>query len=253
MKNWLLARLGATFVPPPMLFVTHGKAGSTWIDGILRSLYGRKVAPRGYARPERFSFERYRIYSALFMTHGEYRSHPELRGVHLFVVIRDLRDTLVSNYFSLRDTHELDPDGIIAERRTKLRALNEEEGLLYLIEGAMEEHAGIQSSWAQADAPLLKYEELMADDLRILRELLLGTFGHQISEEKLAEAVRKNRFETVFKRKVGQPDATSHGRQGAAGDWKNHLTPAVRRRFEEKYGDLLRATGYEPDAAWVER
>lgn len=234
-----------------MMHITHGKAGSTWMDRILRQLYGKHVAPRQYNHPERFSFERHRVYSAIFMARPAFLRHPELRGIHRFVVIRDLRDTLVSNYFSLRDTHELDPAGIIAERRQRLHEMSEEEGLIFLLDKVMQEHAGIQRSWAEGDAPLLKYEELLADDLPMLRHLLIETFGHEITGEQLRAAVESSRFEAVFQRKIGEQDPTSHGRQGAAGDWKNHFTPAVRRAFEQHYGDVLRATGYEKDGSWA--
>jgi lipopolysaccharide transport system ATP-binding protein len=240
------------FRPPPLMHITHGKAGSTWVDRILRQLYGKQVAPRAYEIPDRLSFERYRVFSAVFISRPAFLKHVELRGIHRFVVMRDLRDTLVSNYFSLRDTHELDAGGIIARRRQHLRDRSTEEGLIFLLDDAMHEHAEIQRTWAESDAPVFKYEELIADDLAIFRRLLIETFGHEISDEALRRAVESSRFENVFQRKIGEADPTSHGRQGAPGDWKNHFTPAVRRAFEEKFGAVLRATGYEQDAAWAE-
>jgi lipopolysaccharide transport system ATP-binding protein len=239
------------FTPPPLMHLTHGKAGSTWIDRILRQLYGKQVAPRMYEAPARFDFSRHRVFSAIFMKREDFLRHPELRGIHRFVVIRDLRDTLVSNYFSLRDTHELDPGGIIAGRRQSLKSMSEEEGLKYLIDHAMSEHADIQRSWVESDAPLLKYEELITDDLAILQRLLCETFGHELKPEELRRAVESSRFEAVFQRKLGVEDPTSHGRQGTAGDWKKHFTPELRRYFNAKFGDLLTKTGYEPDAQWA--
>ena len=239
------------FKPPPLLFITHAKAGSTWIDGILRTLYGRQVAPRQWPPPERFSFARHRIHSAVFMTRDQFLRHPELRGIHRFVVIRDLRDTLVSDYFSLRDTHVLDEGGIIAQRREELRTRTPEEGLAYLIDHVLEQHAAIQSSWIGGETPVLRYEELLRDDVALFRTLLLEKFGHAIPESQLSAAVESNRFEKVFQRKLGEENPASHGRKGAPGDWRNHFTPALRRHFAERFGDLLIATGYEHDAAWV--
>lgn len=250
MRFWLPLR-ARPFVPPPLIHITHAKAGSTWVDAVLRALYGRQVAPRAWEIPARFSFERHRVYAAIFMTREEFRQHPELTGIHRFVVIRDLRDTLISNYFSLRDTHELDPGGLIQQRREKLRGLSVEEGLAWLIDDMMPLHAAIQRSWLDAEVPLFRYEELVANDLEIFRGLLLGTFGHQISEERLERAVTANRFESVFRRKLGEEDPTSHGRKGAPGDWRNHFTPALCAQFEERFGELLVATGYEEDARWV--
>lgn len=82
--------------------------------------------------------------------------------------------------------------------------------------------------------------------------LLRALFLKQVAAGRLEEAVKESRFENVYKRKLGEEDAKSHGRKGTPGDWRNHFTPDFARQFEQKYGALLIATGYEPDAAWVE-
>ena len=65
-------------------------------------------------------------------------------------------------------------------------------------------------------------------------------------------AVEGSRFETVFKRKLGELDEKSHGRQGLPGDWRNHFSPRVRRAFHERAGELLITAGYEKDATWID-
>jgi hypothetical protein len=51
-------------------------------------------------------------------------------------------------------------------------------------------------------------------------------------------------------REPGQEDVKSHYRKGVHGDWRNHFTPAITRRFKALYGDLLVVGGYEKDASW---
>jgi lipopolysaccharide transport system ATP-binding protein len=235
------------------MHITHGKAGSTWIDLILRKLFEGQVAPRLWEMPERFSFEKYPVYAAVFMTRDKFLSYPELAPIKRFVVIRDLRDTLISQYFSMRDTHELDPGGIVQERRDILRACSFEEGLSYLLDKALIKQAAIQQSWVGSGEILLKYEDLIARDLELFTELFLGKMALPVTREQIEQAVTANRFETVFQRKLGEEDATSHGRKGAPGDWQNHFTRAFAQQFQDKYGALLAATGYESDSAWVER
>ena len=235
-----------------MIFVTHAKAGSTWIDRILRAIYGKQVAPRLYDIPPSLSFEKHHIYSAIFINRAEYLQHPELFGIHRFAVVRDLRDTLVSQYFSTRDTHVEDPAGRIAARRKILLESSEEDGLIYLIDQAFHRHAGIQESWVGTETPIFRYEELLQNDVAIFTDLLVNRFGHAISKSRIEDAVSANRFETVFGRKLGVQDAKSHGRRGLPGDWKNHFTPRVAERFLERFGHVLIATGYEKDARWVE-
>jgi lipopolysaccharide transport system ATP-binding protein len=235
-----------------MIFITHAKAGSTWVDNILRTLYRKQVAPRLFSVPQTFSFEKHRIYSAVFMSRAEYLTHPELFGVHAFVTIRDLRDTMISQYFSTRNTHGDDPGGKIAERRQILHDLSQEDGMLYLIDNVIEKHATIQESWLGSGVPYFRYEELLQRDVQLFEDLLLRRFGHAASAETIAKAVQANRFESVFGRKLGVSDATSHGRTGLPGDWKNHFTPRIAARFREKFGNLLISTGYEPNHQWAE-
>lgn len=244
--------LKSTPALPPLIHITHGKAGSTWIDRLLRELFGKRVSPRMYQMPERFTFDRFQVYSAIFMTRDRFQSYPELANIHRFVVIRDLRDTLISQYFSMRDTHELDPGGIVKKRREILRSCSFQEGLEYLLSDAINVQAGIQQSWANAGERLFRYEELLADDLATFRQLFIDEWNLPISLEQLEKAVAASRFESVYKRKLGEEDASSHGRKGLPGDWRNHFTRDFAIQFREKFGDLLIATGYEKDGNWVE-
>ncbi len=234
------------------MHITHGKAGSTWIDLILRDLFTKRVAPRMWEMPKEFSFERYRVYSAIFITRERFLAYPELAAIKRFVVIRDLRDTLISQYFSMRDTHELDPAGIVQERRQVLRASSFEDGLRFLLEKALIKQAAIQQSWVGSGEILLKYEDLIARDLGMFTELFVNRLALPVSREHLERAVAKNRFENVFHRKLGEEDLTSHGRKGSPGDWRNHFTHDFAREFQQKYGGLLVATGYEKDERWAQ-
>ena len=234
------------------MHITHGKAGSTWIDLILRDLFPKRVAPRMWEMPPAFSFEKYRVYSAVFITRESFLAYPELAGIKRFVVIRDLRDTLISQYFSMRDTHELDPGGIVQTRRQVLKTSSFEDGLRFLLENALIKQAAIQQSWVGSGEILLKYEDLITRDLEIFSEVLIERLALPIRPEQLEHAVTKNRFENVFHRKLGQEDPSSHGRRGAPGDWRNHFTCEFAREFDRKYGKLLVATGYEKDGSWAQ-
>lgn len=234
------------------MHITHGKAGSTWIDRLLRELFGKQVSLRMYELPERFCFDRFQVYSAIFITRDRFLSYPELADIRRFVVIRDLRDTLISQYFSMRDTHGLDPGGIVQKRREILRSRSFQEGLEYLLENAITNQASIQRSWVDADEKLFRYEELLEDDVATLHRLFIEEWNLSIRSEQLEKAVLASRFESVYKRKLGEEDATSHGRKGQPGDWRNYFTRDFAVRFRDKFGDLLISTGYEKDDSWVE-
>lgn len=258
---------------PTLLHITHIKAGSTWIDGLLRRLFGDRVMPRfgsnlfeaattatdGAPKPppylEMFRALEYQpahVYPGLFITHAEFRSRPEFRDARRFVVIRDLRDTLTSHYFSLKGTHALDKLGRVKTARDFLQSASKEDGFLFLIERDLERLMAIQRSWLTAGELVVRYEDLIRNDLAGFRNLFLEKLELPVRERDLDRAVAASRFETVYQRKLGQLDEKSHGRQGLPGDWKNHFSPGARREFHRRAGDLLIAAGYEADDAWIE-
>ena len=243
---------------PTVMHVTHAKAGSTWINALLRLLFRSRVAPRNReaARASGGDISKHVfapgwIYPAMFLTREEFWAHEELRDIRRFVVIRDLRDTLISLYYSVKISHPLKQERVRQDRQVLLD-LNDEDGLAYLLEKQLPGAATMQASWLNHQEIILRYEDLLENDFELLRDLLLKKFGLPASEAELRKAITATRFEATFGRKLGEEDLHSHGRTGKPGDWKNHFTPALRRKFGESFGDLLIATGYEKDHSWMQ-
>jgi lipopolysaccharide transport system ATP-binding protein len=108
----------------------------------------------------------------------------------------------------------------------------------------------VQRSWAGGPDDVLKYEDLLRDDLSILERVLIGHCGLDVTPQRLREVVLANRFEARAGRKPGTEDVGSHERKGVAGDWRTHFTDRVAKTFKSRYGSLLVATGYEKDDRW---
>jgi lipopolysaccharide transport system ATP-binding protein len=259
--------------PRPTLFhFTHIKAGSTWVDRILRELFGARVLPRfgsdrfgdakgadasdgdeiSYlemfkAMPERQGH----VYPGMFLTRGEFESRPEFANARRFVVMRDLRDCMVSHYFSMKAAHRPDKYGRIAAAREKLQTLSKEDGLLYLFDRDLDRLVEIQRSWLGSGEIVLRYEDLIRNDLVLFDRLFTEQLNISIPKRYVKTAVKRSRFESMFGRKLGEVDEKAHARQGLPGDWRNHFTPKVTRAFCERTGELLSAAGYEPDDRWV--
>ncbi len=257
LARWRTRLLGDPPVPT-LMHLTHAKAGSTWINYLLQELFGSRVAPRGKLVAEadggdlsKHVFEPGRVYRAMFMTREQFLAHPELREIKRFVVIRDLRDTLVSLYFSLKVSHPLDALGRTQKHRDALQKVGIEEGLVYLLEQQLPGAAAVQSSWLNQGECVLRYEDLLVNSFELLRDLFIARLALPVSEAALARAIRRTHFENVFQRKLGEEDVQSHGRKGLPGDWKNHFSAEFRRRFAEKFGQLLIDTGYEKDTQWA--
>jgi lipopolysaccharide transport system ATP-binding protein len=258
--DWLRLLSGGSGRPakvPTTVFITHAKAGSTWLDRIFRDLFGRLVAPRGDSAAaatghdlSKFVFPAGRIYSAMFLSREELEAHPELAHAGRFVVLRDARDTLVSHYFSLKVSHSLDDRGEIERQRTVLNTLSKEEGLLYCLK-RMRKLSERQLAWWQSGELVYRYEDLLRNDVPLLTYLFVNKLRLPVSPSRVEEAVIANRFEARFGRRLGAVDVNSHGRQGAPGNWREHFTPAVAEKFVEIFGETLIAGGYEPNHRWV--
>lgn len=241
-------------VPPgvTLYHVTHWKAGSQWMRGILRDLYGPATV-----EPDNFETQllshpvlQDKVYLCAYLSKPEFDAFTSPGASRKFVLIRDLRDTLVSGYFSVRSTHVID-NPIMEKWRTVLTKLNEEQGLLYLTEVWLPQSAIIQRTWLESGERVFRLEDCMTDSMPIVTAMFEQGWGVQVKADRLREVVSKHAFEKLSGgREPGKEDANSHYRKGVHGDWQNHFTPAVKRRFKALYNDLLVMGGYEKNEGW---
>ena len=240
---------------PAVFHVTHYKAGSQWIYAILRNSVPRDrlVAPRFDA--SQFLREPVQpgcVYPTLYLTRREFegvRLPPVWRRL---VVIRDLRDTLVSAYFSIKISHPGFQVDAVQRLRDRLQAMDLEEGLLHMIDIWLPDNVRIQESWLDEGESLVRYEDLVEANARDLERLLLETCELGVPRWRLRRAIRSARFERQSGgRSRGEEDIGAHQRKGVAGDWRNYFTPAIKSAFKRsRAGEVLIAAGYERDASW---
>jgi lipopolysaccharide transport system ATP-binding protein len=237
--------------PPAVFHLTHHKAGSQWVNRLLHALVpDRVVEPEVFnAHFLRKPVQAGKVYPTLYLTREQFESVPLPKNHRRFVVVRDLRDTLVSLYFSRRNSHPILHPGMKTQRQV-LADVSVEDGLLYLLEGELGRVAQVQWSWVAAGEELVRYEDLLTDDEAILARVLLRHCKLGVDPMRFHEAVVAHRFEAWSGRKPGQEDPNAHERKGVAGDWRNHFTPRVADDFRKRYGSLLIATGYEKDFGW---
>lgn len=269
-------------IPETVFHVTHAKAGSTWVLEVLRQCaLDRCFKPRDLVSNSQFHsmpLQVGAIYPSLYITKQElntvlgrnffYLSEPHSyalkypkpfcqnwvnfqlyrKPVLTVVVIRDLRDTLISLYFSLKVSHELTPR--IGKIRKILEKYNQEQGLLYLVKNALHGFSKVQNSWAgDSQALKVKYEEILRDEYSVFTKII-DYCNLPVSQEHIRKVVTENSFAYQTGRKPGNEDVTQHQRKGIAGDWENYFTPLIKERFKEKYGQVLIQTGYESDLNW---
>jgi lipopolysaccharide transport system ATP-binding protein len=240
---------------PALLCVTHYKAGSGWINMILlRCVKDRVVEVRpGIGHFLDAPVRQGMVYPKLYVTREQFESVELPPRWRRFVVIRDLRDTLVSAYRNLsvkRDRKQMVDEALRFSEM--LQTVDVETGLRATMEQWLPSAAAnIQQSWLEAGEQLIRYEDLLDRDVEILEPLLLEQCELPVDRGRLRAAIEGARFERLTGgRKRGQEDVTAHERKGIAGDWRNHFSEALKNDFKERWGDLLIATGYERDLDW---
>jgi Sulfotransferase domain len=242
--------------------VTHWKAGSQWVYGILAACAPKRiVVPKvKIAHFYEDAIVRGRIYPTVYVPHDKFTSVLSTQGISAddtqiksFFVIRDLRDALVSLYFSLKVSHPIISESVAEDRRQLNIIESEEEALLYMVKQRGQASANIQRTWlpvCQAGkAMFVRYEDLIANEQQEFAKII-EYCQIDISTEKLTEIVDGNSFNKRAGRKRGDEDVSSHFRKGVSGDWKNHFTDRIKAEFKKKYGQLLIDTGYEKDLSW---
>lgn len=113
---------------PTIFHITHWKAGSQWIHKILVDCVPERIVPP-QLRDVQFldrPLQPQKVYPTVYVTKQQFDSvllPPKWRR---FVVIRDLRDTLVSAYFSLKVSHAI-LDYRFARWRSVLQSLSKDK------------------------------------------------------------------------------------------------------------------------------
>lgn len=240
--------------PPTIVHVTHWKAGSQWIHRILHYCASERVVTPEISGQHFLGkpVQSGKVYPTVYATKEEFDRVRLPRNTRRFLVIRDLRDTLVSWYFSLKISHVVDSPEVL-EIREALAARNQEEGLLWAIQdwSHFAKVAAIQKSWLKAGEPFIRYEDILENDEALLEQVLLNQCGLDVSRDLLRAAVRDTRFERLTGgRPRGMEDVTAHERKGIAGDWRNYFTDRIRWAFKSRFGELLIASGYQGDNDW---
>jgi sulfotransferase family protein len=245
-------RLATPQPPVTVLHVTHYKAGSQWVRRILEELAEPWVV---VPRTDGSQFLElpvlpHRVYPTLYVTRQEVERTHLPAGTERFIIIRDLRDTLISAYFSLKVSHNPITQQM-SSYRAMLGSMRQEDGLIRMIRQILKPIAAIQRSWLGGADEVLKYEDLLVRDEEILSRVLLDQCQLPSSRVRFRQVVASNRFEALTGgRKPGAEDLASHERKGVAGDWRNYFTDRVARTFKDYYGALLIETGYEHDDRW---
>ncbi len=239
----------ATLLHPTIFHITHYKAGSQWVYAVLHAVAGDQVVrPKAGARHvTEGPIMEGMIYPCVYLTKEDFERANPPETSRKFIVIRDLRDTLVSNYFSFRYSHELLNDRLRHTRQV-LESLSVSDGLMRIM-GENWIVPKIQLSWIHSNDLIVRYEDLIADEFNWFCHIL-SYCDIDIDDAQLSHIVEMNSFANLSGRSPGTEDVKSHFRKGVVGDWKNYFDDRVKANFKKRFGHVLIETGYEKDFNW---
>jgi hypothetical protein len=240
------------YLKTTIFHITQYKAGSQWIYHILRRCDPERIVPPklGVSQFVEDPIVQGRIYPTVYVTREVYERTRKPVNSAYFIILRDLRDILVSAYFSVKYSHPPLNDRM-ATARQELFARNVEDGYIWLMENWLSESANIGRSWVQNGEEWIRYEDLLIDDVGILERTLIDRCRLGIDRRVFREAILECRFAKLSGGRMrGEEDPNSHTRKGVSGDWKVHFTPKVISEFKDRFGDLLIRSKYTDDNDW---
>ncbi len=162
-----------------------------------------------------------------------------------FFVSRDPRDLLISRYYSLRYSHR--EAGDLRSHREAIADLSDEDGVLWMIENRFEDAAERLRSFAACDderVVLAKYEDLTGPDRLSHWMEMLSRLDMDVPRETLGKILDFYRLDRMrAPQSVGRKDEKY--RHGKRGEWRDRFTPAIRNAFENRFGGITAALGYE--------
>lgn len=182
----------------------------------------------------------------LYVNRSTYDAMPKPAAHKAFFVTRDPRDIVTSFYFAAKHSHR--PIGIVPTLRSEMTGLSEEEGIGVVIDALAE--LGLfeaQRSWLTEgngeQVQLFRYEDMAADHRTFLRSVF-DYLVVPIPAGEFESLCERKSFKAVTGRNQGTEDVNAHLRKGVAGDWEQHLTPALLTQLDRVTGGIVADLGY---------
>ncbi|WP_269524405.1 sulfotransferase domain-containing protein [Coraliomargarita parva] len=224
-----------------LFHVTHAKAGSSWLYRIFKTAYDERTPLRVGEKIEDLQYQPGAIYSALFCDYPRFRKLKFAQKQPTFFVIRDIRDTLTSLYFSLKYSHVPNPN--VLQAREEMKDMSDEEGLLHVFRKRSAKFLFTQSSWMESGLPVYRYEEIFESQGQMLIPIL-QELRFDFDADYLLKVIEQLTFEKEFGRKPGETDIHSHGRSGKPGSWKEYMTPELEEFIDTSLSAHIKQTNY---------
>lgn len=192
------------------------------------------------------------IVSPLYIGYKDFAKIPKPLNYKAFCVIRDPRDLIVSNYFSLKYSHPA-YNPYIVDMREKLHQMTQDEGMMMCINTLSKGILSFFSEWLQQkddSVKIFRFEDIFGIQQEATFQQLLEHCDCTIPENVLHMLLNKYCFKNITGRSTGDENITSHYRKGTANSWQDYFSEPHKAAFKERLGQILLASGYEQSSTW---
>ena len=234
-----------------VLIGTHHKTGTVWMIGVFQ-----QVCRDIHLRCEQGYGKQCSDACDVFLSYDSQCSWTDAvrpwKGLH---VIRDPRDLIVSAAFYHGTSKEpwLHEKVLAFGGLTYAEKINSyssmDDRIAFEMEHDSRRTVADIAAWNYNDSRFYeaRYESLLQDhDLHLFHKIFtfLGFPGGSIPV-----CLRAAYENSLFS---GRMAHTRHVRSGRPEQWRQHLTPPLRKRFVALFGDVLIRLGYEHDDSWTD-
>lgn len=240
---------------PPVFLSTMPKAGSNWMNLMLRELL---VEGQGYTYCRTRSLSKMNIstYGWHHYNTQDLTDLPSPDTTKCIYLYRDPRDHLVSISMFYKYGNANATVSSFLRKKTELETIElflrgftvESDGLSFDFQSLKNTCLDVLNwlNWINKNPErglALKYEDLVANtDLSL--KLIRNFIGFDASDESISLVAKNHSFKSQTGRKPGQEKKGVHLRKGKVGDWKNHFTPKLTEEFLSDCSDYLQQLNY---------
>jgi hypothetical protein len=234
------------------LFFTVHKSASTFFNWYLKDLanetghiyvdvngYFGTQGPKGLIAQQQPEFIN-KVFRKTGFIYGPLRNYIPVTNIEdypVVLILRDPRDVLTSQYFSIRNSHPLVTPQLIERRKKALQSTIDEHVLSQADRFVKTYTEYLDNIYGKKNVLFIKYEELITD----FKSCLIKMNSH--CELGLTETQVNNLDKSdSFKKK--KEDQHTHIRKISSGDHKEKLKPETIEILNKKFETILRILNY---------
>jgi hypothetical protein len=235
-----------------VLFFTVHKSASTFFNWYLKDLaketghiyvdvngYFGTHGPKGLIEQQQPEFI-HKVFRKTGFIYGPLRNYIPVTNMEdypVVLVLRDPRDVLTSQYFSIKNSHPLVTKELIKRRKTAQNASVDEHALSQADRFVKTYSEYLDNIYGKKNVLFIKYEELISD----FKNCLIKINSHcslGLTEEKITKLDKSESF------KKKKEDQNVHIRKISSGDHKEKLKPETIEVLNKKFEKILKRLEY---------